>query len=134
VRGTAALLITLVVMPALAGPGEVQNLRWTSQTQMTWDTVTGAAAYHLYGGDLVGMPDNATCLVGNNKSESLGSNETVGVDEARFYLVAALDESGEGPLGNDSARRRVVRSRLCRTATRATASSTVITRYATRAC
>ena len=91
---TIALLITLAATPALAAPGEVQNLRWSSKTVMDWDNVSGALGYHLYGGDLAGLPGNAGCLVGNNRSESLGSDETVGVGEARFYLVAALDGSG----------------------------------------
>ena len=59
-RVTNGLLIALAVAPALAAPGEVQNLRWSSKTVMDWDNVSGAAAYHLYGGDLTGLPGNAT--------------------------------------------------------------------------
>lgn len=92
-----ALLITLIVTPVVAAPGEVQNLRWSSKTVMGWDNVSNALAYHLYGGDLTGLPGNAGCLLGNNRSESLGSDETVGVGQVRFYVV-----DGDYPLRNPS--------------------------------
>ncbi len=98
-----ATSLVLATGPALAVPPEVQNLRWTSKSTLAWDPTGGTTlGYHLYGGDLDGLPGNAVCLIGSNPTETVRINEAVAPGAVRYYLAAAFDGTGRSTLGNES--------------------------------
>ncbi len=85
---------------AAAAPGEVANLRFESKTTLSWDTVAGAAAYHVYDGDLATLPDYGACLIGSVPSLSAEITSVPAPGTGRLILVSSWDPSGESGLGD----------------------------------
>lgn len=101
-RTMLGIALTLSTSLVAAAPPEVTGVRWDSKTDLAWDPVAGALGYHVYQGDVANLPDDATCLVGSNQSESIGSNQTVASGQVLYYLVAGYDETGQSGVGTDS--------------------------------
>jgi YD repeat-containing protein len=97
-----AIGVCLLAVAAQAAPGEVQNLRFDDDATLAWNAAPGAAGYHVYRGDVAGLPDNGDCLLGSIPSTSATVAEDPPPGTAWFYVASAFDATGEGPLGADS--------------------------------
>jgi hypothetical protein len=84
-------------------PGEVQNLRWMSETTLSWDSEPDASWYHLYMGYVadLGYSNFGTCA--DDEDPNLGDlvfDEFADPPSGQsfFYLVTAAGEpDGEPP-------------------------------------
>ncbi|MCI0656928.1 MAG: carboxypeptidase regulatory-like domain-containing protein, partial [Acidobacteria bacterium] len=111
-RGGASLLagglvVQSVVPPGEAAAGALTPIHWVSG-ELAWGPVPGSLGYDLYRGALPGLLDSD----GNGVADGYGGllacglSEPVAVDSALpavgsgyFYLVAAFNSIGKGPLG-----------------------------------
>ncbi len=102
---TTILGVILGGAAALAAPPEVTNLRLASGSQLLWDPIGSAAGYHLYRGTLSALRsgDYGACLLGSLQAPSAAAPDPPAIPgEGYFFLVAAFDESGQGPFHFDS--------------------------------
>ena len=90
------------LIPAQAAVEEIQNLRAESRLSWAWDVDPDSLAYHMYRGDLAGLPDNGTCLLGSIPGQSASDDEVPPPGSGWFYLASSFDTDTEGTLGSDS--------------------------------
>jgi hypothetical protein len=97
---------TFVIVP----PGEVQNLRFTTQTAFAWDAQADALSYNVYRGglgaaafldaDKNGAADGYGACLDASIGPAADSDAALPAVGAGFhYLVTGRNAAGEGPLG-----------------------------------
>ncbi len=90
--------------PSLKPPGEVLDLRFSTQTTLTWQPEHSVGSYSVYRGLLSHVPANyGSCLVSNLATELATDSDTPSVGQCFVYLVTAHNRiDDEGPLGSTS--------------------------------
>ena len=110
--------IGLAAAPVAAAPGEVQNLRFDSKQTLAWDSLAGAAGYHVYRSEEPNLPDHGDCLFGSIQGTEVDITDDPPPGVAWTVLVAGFDEDGQGPLGSDSDGNPRVETTSCKPARR----------------
>ena len=101
----AALAVVFLAGGALARavPPEVESLRLPDRQTLAWDPVTVAVGYHVYRGQVADLASSAgECSQGSVTGTEVTVPDRPVAGRAFTYLVAAMDESGEGSVGSDS--------------------------------
>ena len=98
------LLATLLSFTALAvdpgpAPNEVQNLRFDSKVDLSWDALPAGTRYNLYRGNLATLPNSGGCLVQEVSPPGATDSATPSVGQAFFYLASGTTGLVEGTLG-----------------------------------
>ncbi|PYT09556.1 MAG: hypothetical protein DMF49_01815, partial [Acidobacteria bacterium] len=99
-----SVLGPLLAWPAAAqAPGDVgPTVRVASDRQtITWGAVSGADSYNVYRGQSPALADQ-TCLVVHTTSLAAADSAAPASGGLFYYLVSAVNSSGEGTLGNRS--------------------------------
>src|SRR2546426_1308656 len=99
-----SVLGPLLAWPAAAqAPGDVgPTVRVASDRQsITWGAVSGADSYNVYRGQSPALADQ-TCLVVHMTSLAAADSAAPASGGLFYYLVSAVNSSGEGTLGNRS--------------------------------
>lgn len=77
-------------------PGEVQAVRFTGKTGLSWDPEKSTGVYNLYRSPVSALPgDYGACLQGSVASASASDAQSPVVGAAYFYLVTAENRLGE---------------------------------------
>ncbi len=107
---TSSGVAYILSSPFFGRPGEVQNVRFTSATDLAWDPYAGASDYNLYRGGLSSLFDTngdgasetyGTCLDFGWPNTTFTDVSTPASGSGYFYLVAvrAAFQGLEGILG-----------------------------------
>ncbi len=100
-----ALSLAAVALPALAAvPPSIRGVVIDKKLfRMSWDAADGAAAYHVYQGDVRELGSSyGTCAAGSLVDTSVTVTKSPPAGHAFFYLVSGFNEDGEGSLGTAS--------------------------------
>ncbi len=86
-------------------PGDVQNLSWSDNDTVVWETAPSAAEYHVYRGPVseLSLAKFGTCQDGidaNRTDTTLDDMTLPAAGDAFYYVISAEDSGGnEGTLG-----------------------------------
>lgn len=87
----------------VSSPGSDHPLRFVDGATLSWEALQGASAYNLYRG-AISLPapgdSGGACLQPNLGTPSAADASTPPPGDGWFYLAAARNAAGEGPLGH----------------------------------
>jgi hypothetical protein len=75
---------------------EVNNLRFSSATNLTWNPEKSVGAYNIYRGSISDLPGGfGACLTANLSTETASDSDTPPPGQAFFYIITAENRLGQ---------------------------------------